>query len=753
MDSAPKTPSQPVILLAYAADLPEDEELARNLAEERRRLRAVLHPLEQKRLVKVVLRTDVTAESLTRTLRKHQDQVAILHLAGHSINARQLLTSDEPGEVAQRPLSVLLERQSSLQLVFVSGCLDEPLADELLDCGVPIVIGTLESCNDSTVIAFAEHFYAELAAGAGLETAYQQAAAGIKLLNRTPAAAYRNATATMPAGGSWPWLLRSSPGAADARTWNIPAAAGDHLSGLPPLPAGSLPENPYHRALAWYGRPEAGIFFGRSRQIRQLHQRLTNRSGSPLILLSGQSGVGKSSLLEAGLIPRLDVNYDVHYIRRDASTGAVASLCHAFTLSPAAPPVNLLAAWHEQEQQMGRPLILILDQVEEIFTRPLPGMATEMEALAAACQSLFGIPGERPQGRLLLSFRKEYLSEIVEPLRRRNLDLTHVALERLDEAGIVEVIRGPTTTERLRARYNLDIEPGLAEKIARDLSQDPASPIATILQILLTEMWEKARKEEPAAPRFDAALYTELRSTGILLEDFFRQRVAEFGRRQPETVASGLLLDLLAFHTTPQGTAQQHSLTDLEQQYGRRELLAEIIQLGKELRLLADPTGDKPEIEHATGARHQGARLAHDTLAPVVRAAYLTSVQPGQRARRILESRISDWKAMQKQESPLLNAVELETVETGQSGMRLLTDDEQSLVAASRREVAKARRWSWLLRGVGLAALSAIVALAILATWFGYSAQANAGEANKQRRAAEISRCRGSAGEGNSGKG
>ena len=737
MNRSPQELGRPVILLAYAADLPQEEEQTRNLAEERRRLRTALHPLEQAHLIKVALRTDVTAESLTQALRKLRDQVAILHLAGHGAGDRQLLSIADPEKTASQPLSVLLERLPSLQLVFVSGYLDEPLADELLNCGVPIVVGTPTACNDGAAIAFAEHFYAELAEGAGLEAAYRQADAAVKLLSGTPAAAWRAGSGPMPTGGAWPWLMRSSRGAAEARTWNIPAAAGDHLFGLPPLPTSPLPQNPYHRALAWYGSQEAGIFFGRGRQIRKLHQRLANRSGSPLVLLSGQSGVGKSSLLEAGLIPRLDADYDVQYIRRDAASGAVGTLRQALDLLPAAPDTALPATWREREQRTRRPLILMLDQVEEMFTRPLPRRAAEMEALAAACQGLFGIPGERPQGRLLLSFRKEYLTEIEEPLRRRNLDLTHVPLERLDEVGIVEVVRGPTTTERLRTKYNLVIEPGLAEKIARDLSEDPISPIATILQILLTEMWEKAYSREPTAPRFDAALYAELCGSGILLEDFFRQRLAEFGRRQPEVVASGLLLDLLAFHTTAQGAAQQHSMADLQRQYGRQELLPEIIQLGKELRLLADPTGDKAGSEYEAPSPQQGARLAHDTLAPVVRAAYLTSVQPGQRARRILENRVGDWMAMQQAEPPPLNANDLQTVEIGQSGMRLLTDDEQTLLAASRRERTKARRWNWFLKGAGLAALAAIVALAITAVQFGYSAQTNAGEAKQQRQVAE----------------
>ena len=48
------------------------------------------------------------------------------------------------------------------------------------------------------------------------------------------------------------------------------------------------------------------------------------------LLLYGASGVGKSSLLDAGLLPRLDRRlYEVRYARRDPKAGLVGSLCEA----------------------------------------------------------------------------------------------------------------------------------------------------------------------------------------------------------------------------------------------------------------------------------------------------------------------------------------------------------------------------------------------------------------------------------------
>ena len=61
------------------------------------------------------------------------------------------------------------------------------------------------------------------------------------------------------------------------------------------------PDHPWI-GLDYYTEELAGYFFGRTEETRELYQRI--RSGS-LTVLFGQSGLGKSSLLRAGLFPLL----------------------------------------------------------------------------------------------------------------------------------------------------------------------------------------------------------------------------------------------------------------------------------------------------------------------------------------------------------------------------------------------------------------------------------------------------------------
>ena len=65
-----------------------------------------------------------------------------------------------------------------------------------------------------------------------------------------------------------------------------------------PLP---LPERPY-KFLDYYEAKDAAIFYGRQQETRQLCALI---HAHRLVLLYGASGVGKTSLLLAGAVPRL----------------------------------------------------------------------------------------------------------------------------------------------------------------------------------------------------------------------------------------------------------------------------------------------------------------------------------------------------------------------------------------------------------------------------------------------------------------
>jgi hypothetical protein len=116
---------------------------------------------------------------------------------------------------------------------------------------------------------------------------------------------------------------------------NVPAAQVlAAAEGAGPRP-GAVTGSPY-RGLAVFEEQDAGWFFGREAAAVALLERMSRLlAGTGLLVVSGASGAGKSSLLRAGVLPR---------IREDglaAAPGAASWPCVLFT--PTRAPLDELA--------------------------------------------------------------------------------------------------------------------------------------------------------------------------------------------------------------------------------------------------------------------------------------------------------------------------------------------------------------------------------------------------------------------------
>src|SRR6266576_320094 len=65
--------------------------------------------------------------------------------------------------------------------------------------------------------------------------------------------------------------------------------------------ASADPESPW-LGLQSFSEQTQGYFFGRTSELQDLFERVVHK---PLTVLFGQSGLGKTSLIQAGLVPRL----------------------------------------------------------------------------------------------------------------------------------------------------------------------------------------------------------------------------------------------------------------------------------------------------------------------------------------------------------------------------------------------------------------------------------------------------------------
>jgi WD40 repeat protein len=729
----------PIAVLAFANNYSDPGQHLVHLRSERRELERIFQASPHcEYLVWDGLSLD---ELVSRLSQPHlRQRLAIFHYAGHA-GSRELVLEDAQGQASTAfamGIVPLLSNLPALKFAFFNGCSSGDLARGLAQAGIPAAIGTSTAIGDQTALEFALTFYQALVEnGLPLQEAFHLAQARQQASHAKIQDLYQRSSGRVQAPDRLPWELIYQPGAeATAGRWDLPSLAGDELFGLPNLPQDiGLPNEPY-QFLRRYERQDAAVFFGRNRFIRKVYNAITAAYSPSILLLQGPSGVGKSSLLYAGVLPRLEQDYAVVYLRRDPAIGLEQGLLQALKTTPeseaesaqrqaeiqsleklladiqtpntrlqiqalieqlkapASANTSLAACWRQREKALKKPLVIILDQVEEAFTRPLAqGALLEMEGLCSQLKAVFS-QNEVPQGKLVLGYRKEYHSEVQNALQVQNLPYIDILLERLTAPDLKEIIQGLQSSEKLRQKYQLDIEPGLAEQIIADLLQDPDSPVAPLLQIILTEMWRLSEGTYPR--RFSLAHYHTLTEKGIYLEDFFRRQMAEIKIWEKEVhqqvESSGLALDLLHYHTTDYSTAEARGLEALRKKYEHQsEVLDALIKKFQELYLLTAVDG-------------QTSALAHDTLAPVVQKAIRESDKPGQRALRILETKTREYLAAPLQ--TYIDPEDLALVEAGQNGMRLWVDKERELVAKSRerrqkleaerqrtRQIIQAGRW------------------------------------------------------------
>ncbi len=323
------------------------------------------------------------------------------------------------------------------------------------------------------------------------------------------------------------------------------------------------------------------------------------------------------------------------------------------------------------------------------------------------------------RARLILSFRKEYLAEVRNPLMSGVPDgfpdlARDFWLERLDCDGIEQVVMGPVRSRLLRDTYKLSIpEPDFAVSLANNLD-DGNSPIATILQIVLGKLWNAATEAAASTggnPVYTKELYKRV-STENPLKSFYDQQVAQLGASAGGVqIDEGLELDLLYEHTTNLVTSRRRSFAELRQSYPQVPHLQDLITRNKDLHLLTEPA--KEDGNDGAAVPGQVTSLAHDTLATVVRREFELSVQPGTRARRILENRARDWTA--GKDGDTLDKADLKVVEKGLPQMRSLTSEEQRMLAASRERQRKARRA--VISGLSAAAVVITALFALTVTY------------------------------------
>ncbi|CAG2133476.1 nSTAND1 domain-containing NTPase [Cupriavidus numazuensis] len=217
---------------------------------------------------------------------------------------------------------------------------------------------------------------------------------------------------------------------------------------------------------------ETDPIFGRDAEIEELRDRLI---ADRIVLLYSPSGAGKTSLIEAGLRPRLADRFDVLPTARVSAPygGAnryVTSVLHCWAtrtgVKPRADDTLLSCVSRMQDQASNtkpRRLMIVLDQFEEIFTLDSDDIAQKHEFFAQLGDVLEH--GASPVWALV-SMREEYFSWLdayrdLVPTRLTNT----MRIDLLTREQALEALTGPAKA------VGVDFREDAAERLVHDLAQ------------------------------------------------------------------------------------------------------------------------------------------------------------------------------------------------------------------------------------------------------------------------------------------
>jgi ABC-type oligopeptide transport system ATPase subunit len=449
-----------------------------------------------------------------------------------------------------------------------------------------------------------------------------------------------------------------------------------------------IPLCPYP-GLSYFGPNNAAMFFGRDAAITHLEQAVQRHS---LTALVGASGCGKSSVVLAGLAPRLQQRADGRFLFSYFRVGleldkdpflAMARAMMPFYVSSEddverlkntrklaaslkARELTLLDVFADcRTRNKGNRIMLIADQFEEVFTlvTDVSVRSNFIDVLLAGFQNV--ADGVVPDICLVLTLRADFYGMALH--YRPLADALQGSIENL----------GPMNREELRAAIvrpadasQVSFEPGLVETLLDDVESKPGA--LPLLQFALREMWGRQEGRQIARRMYDAIGGVE----GALAqhaEAVFDELTKNRGDDRVVNAFKHLFTRLVTL-----GDGQE----DTRRVVGRDELGDESWSLAQ---TLANET-NRLIVTNALAPSSETAEVAHEALIrrwPAL-VAWINQDRAFQSWLRQIKPNVDRWTVDHRDEGPLLRGGMLAQAEEWLANRR--TDfnlREQSFIEAS----------------------------------------------------------------------
>jgi len=418
---------------------------------------------------------------------------------------------------------------------------------------------------------------------------------------------------------------------------------------LPPPPPPTKPACPYP-GMSPFKEEDEQRFFGRDGEIEESLKKLRL---DRFLTVIGSSGSGKSSLVFAGLIPKL----------RQSELFGIGQWCvRSFRPGTSSLPnlqavlggdVTAIEVRVEQlllTQADARRLLLVIDQFEELFT---PGGA-EVVSFQQTLLKLMEIPNVY----LVLTVRADFYPDLMGSLLWKKIRSHRFEVLPLNEEGLKQAIINPAEAVRVY------VEPVLVERLLVDAKGEPG--VLPLLQETLVLLWGNLKRRFLPLDAYQLLVmsrsdYPTHPRTGlqVAIADRADTTFKQLEMEEKKAIARRIFLRLIQFGEGRPDTRRQQLEDDLRSFEDNSQLFDETLQH------LASPTRRLLTFSGEEGTQKRKVDIAHEALIsgwPTLQE-WIGELREAERTRRRLQEKALEWDRLDKK-GGLLDEAELPEAET-----------------------------------------------------------------------------------------
>jgi hypothetical protein len=396
---------------------------------------------------------------------------------------------------------------------------------------------------------------------------------------------------------------------------------------LPPptsIIKGLLPYTNTKEDAEWFARLQRG-------SILQDCLRFCLGKGASFAILTGESGTGKSSFLQAGLSPNLDGQGQRAVYVKLTDNPSLDSIRQSLNgdseNSAASDPQTLLALLQQATRSDKRPTVLILDQFEQFFTqnKSKPARKSFIEQMAEWHKQNGSLPI-----KILISLRDDFADRMSEFQKEMDYTLTahnKLRLEKFEPQEAAQVIG--VIAREAKIEMDEDFVKELTRHELADKEEGTVSPVD--IQIL---SWMLAGQKSSEERAFNRRAFQKLGGVEGLLERFLNRQL---DARETEARRQAAVKVMLAL-TDQYVRAGALSLKALQEKLSgvvpADEVAEAVSWLARSEVRLVTPVQEKNVTLY---------ELAHERIIPPLRRLAFKEITDVVRAQQTLDRRINEW--------------------------------------------------------------------------------------------------------------